>query len=295
MRNATDRPLLATKLFIPPIRKNLVVRPRLLERLDECQDRRLILLTAPAGFGKSTLVSCWLTKQNKRAAWISLDKYDNVLLLFLAYIVEALQQVEPNMCATLAPLLKLSEPPAARTLLSYLINDLACVTEPVLLVLDDFHLIHAAEVHKALDFIIENAPPTLHIILNSRQVPQLSVARLRGQNELLELDAADLRFNLSEIRRFFHDVMEMPLSEADLQVLDKRTEGWITGLQLAALGMKEARNRSRFIRAFSGDDRFVADFFVDEALSDQDEAIQRCQERVTLSADRRVKMSPHRR
>ena len=275
MSKVTIRPLLATKLFIPPIRENLVVRPRLLERLDERQDRRLLLVTAPPGFGKSVLVSCWLTKRKKRAAWISLDKYDNDLLLFLSYIVEALGQVEPNMCETISPLLKLSEPPAVRTLLSYLINDLACLSKPCLLVLDDFHVIYADEVHQALDFIIENAPPTLRIILISRHTPQISIARLRGQNELLELNAADLRFNPFEIRQFFHDVMQMPLSERDLNVLEKQTEGWITGLQLAALGMKEESNPSHFIRAFSGDDRFIADYLIDEVLSEQDETIQR--------------------
>ena len=155
MGQETARPLLATKLFSPPLRGNIVTRPRLLELLDNGRSQPLILVTAPAGFGKTTLVSCWLKRRQKRAGWVSLDKTDNIPANFITYIVEAFQQVSGGTCGTITPLLKSAEPPDIDILLSYLINDLACLEEPIILVLDDYHVIEEKRIHQALDFIVD--------------------------------------------------------------------------------------------------------------------------------------------
>ena len=269
------RPLLATKLLIPPLRSNLVTRPRLLKKLDYSQDPRLILITAPAGFGKTTLASCWLTRRHKRAAWLSLDEADNALPVFIAYIVAALQQIGSGICATTATLLRSDEPPAIDILLPHLINDLACLKERIILVLDDYHLITAQEIHQALDFILENAPPTLKLIVISRHTPPVAIPRLRARNELVELSTIDLSFTLDETRLFFSDIMQIPLEDDEIAQLQQRTAGWVTGLQLAALGLKEQPDRAGFVQAFTGDDRYVADYLVDEVLAQQPAEIYR--------------------
>ncbi len=274
MSKETKNPLLATKLFIPPLRGNLVTRPRLLNKLDNGRAQRLILVTAPAGFGKTTLVSCWLAQRQKKTAWISLDKNDNAPLLFLSYIVEALEQIGTGMCSTVSPLLRLPDPPAISVLLSYLLNDLACLTEQCVLVFDDYHVIHSEEVHQALDFIIENAPLNLQVVITSRQTPKISISRLRARNELAEVTAIDLRFNHDETQKFFQDAMQLHLSIKEIADLEKQTEGWVTGLQLAAIGLKERQNRAEFIRNFNGEDRFIADYLIDEVLSYQETAVQ---------------------
>ena len=269
MGKEIERPLLATKLFIPPLRGNIVTRPRLLELLDNGRSHPLILVTAPAGFGKTTLVSCWLKHRQKRAGWVSLDKTDNIPTNFIAYIVEALQQVSGGTCGTITPLLKSAEPPEVDILLSYLINDLACLKKPVILVLDDYHVIEDERIHQALDFIVENVPPTLQIIITSRQTPPITISRLRARHQLVEVTAVNLRFTHDEITQFFADVMQVPLSDEAAVALEERTEGWIAGLQLAALGLKEQADSEAFIHAFTGDNRFVADYLVDEVLAHQ--------------------------
>jgi LuxR family maltose regulon positive regulatory protein len=274
MSNEAVRPLLATKLFIPPLRKALVLRPRLLEKLDESHDQRLILVTAPAGFGKTTLVACWLAQRQKKAAWISLDKNDNSPLIFLSYVVEAVEQIETGLCASLSPLLQSPDPPAVSVILSYLLNDLTRLQGNCVLVFDDYHVIHSDEVHQVLDYMIENAPVDLQINITSRQTPSISIPKLRARHELTEVSAIDLRFNHDETNQFFQDVMHLHLSVNEIADLEKQTEGWVTGLQLAAIGLKDRQDRARFIRDFSGDDRFIADYLVDEVLSYQETAVQ---------------------
>ena len=168
MGRETGRPILATKLFIPPLRGNLVRRPRLVSQLMDSDDQRLILVTAPAGFGKTTLVTCWLAQQSKKAAWVSLDSHDNDPLLFLSYIVAAMQQLEAGACGTVAPLLESPEPPSPQILLTYLINDLASLKEPYILVLDDYHVVDSAEIHALIDFLVDRIPNTLQIVMTSR-------------------------------------------------------------------------------------------------------------------------------
>lgn len=275
MGEKTARPLLATKLFIPPLRGNIVTRPRLLKILDNGRSHPLILVTAPAGFGKTTLVSCWLQHHQKQAGWVSLDKTDNIPTNFIGYIVEALQQVSGGTCGTITPLLTSAEPPDVDILLSYLINDLACLEQSVILVLDDYHVIEDKRIHQALDFIVDNAPPTLQIIITSRQTPPIAISRLRARHQLVEITAVNLRFTHDEITQFFADVMQTPLSDEAAAALEKRTEGWVAGLQLAALGLKEQADSEAFIHAFTGDNRFVADYLVDEVLAHQSDEIER--------------------
>lgn len=274
MKNALERPLLATKLFIPPLRSNLVVRPRLLKQLDNSRNQRLILVTAPAGFGKTTLVACWLAQRRKKAAWVSLDKNDNSPLIFLSYVVEALEQIEAGLCSTVSPLLQSLDPPAVSVILSYLLNDCARLEENCVLVFDDYHVIYRDEIHQALEYIIENAPASLQVIITSRQIPNFSISKFRARNELAEVAAIDLRFNHDETYKFFQKVVRLHLSMSEIADLEKQTEGWVTGLQLAAIGLKDRQNRAEFIHDFSGDDRFIADYLVDEVLSHQETAVQ---------------------
>ena len=270
-----ERLLLSTKLFIPPLREELVRRPRLLNQLDDNHNQPLILVTAPAGFGKTTLISCWVTRRQKQAAWVSLDETDNIPLNFISYIVEALQRIGSGICASIKSLLQSDEPPALGILMSYLINDLACLKKPVTLVLDDYHVIEEAKIHKALDFLIENAPQTLKVIISSRQIPPLSIPRLLARDRLVTLSTSDLRFSHEEAFRFFSDIMQIQLSDDDVASLLQRTEGWVTGLQFAAISLKGKTNSAGFFEAFSGDNRLVADYLVDEVLNHQPAEIRR--------------------
>ncbi len=245
------------------------MRPRLLKQLNDSQDQRLIFVTAPAGFGKTTLVTSWLAQQPKKAAWVSLDNYDNDPHLFLSYIVAAMQRLETGACSTVVPLLESPEPPIPQILLTYLINDLACLQEPCILVLDDYHVVKSAEIHGLVDFLVDRIPNTLQIVITSRVTPAFSVSRLRAQNQLAEINAFDLRFNFEESRQFLNELMHLHLSESDIAILEQKTEGWVTGLQLAALGLKEQQIGSDFIQKLTGEDRFISDYLIEEVLAHQ--------------------------
>jgi LuxR family maltose regulon positive regulatory protein len=185
IKGASSTQLLVTKLFMPPVRDSLVERPELLRQLDSTYDVRLTLVTAPAGYGKSTLVTSWLARKNRPRAWISLDEQDNIPLQFLSYLVGALERIESGVCSTARPLLSSQDPPADKFILTCLINDLAALDETFLLLLDDYHVIYNAEVHAALAFLIENAPPNLHTIILSRHAPDLPLAKIRAIDQLL--------------------------------------------------------------------------------------------------------------
>lgn len=269
MIDTTRPPLLTTKFFRPTIRENLIARTRLYQKLDNCPNCRLILVTAPAGSGKTTLITSWLAQQEKAVAWVSLDKNDNDPLTFLSYVAAALHDIESGVCKTIRPLLSSSDPPSISVLLTYFINDLACLTEPTILVLDDYHIIDAPAVDEVTDFLIENRPPNLQIIIISRAMPAFSLARWRAQNDIAEIDLTDLRFNYDEASRFLHEIMKLSLPDEEVALLYKQTEGWVTGLQLAALGLRNRNNSSEFIHEMSGDDRLIGDYLVDEVIEQQ--------------------------
>jgi LuxR family maltose regulon positive regulatory protein len=262
-------PLLTTKLFVPQARPGLVARSRLLERLDAGQTCKLTLISAPAGFGKTTLVAAWLARKPRRVAWLSLDEGDNDPARFLAHLGAAFQRADVSLDD-----LQALRQPAAETVLTAFINRIGRKTEALTLVLDDYHAIGQESVHQVLTFLLEHLPPTLRLVITTRADPPLPLARLRGRGELLELRASELRFNEAEAGAFLNEVMGLELSAADVAALEARTEGWIVGLQLAALSLEGEANRTGFIRAFAGDNRYVLDYLLDEVFSRQEEQVQ---------------------
>jgi LuxR family transcriptional regulator, maltose regulon positive regulatory protein len=274
-------PVLATKLFAPARRPQLVARPRVAERLGTSLDsgHRLTLVSAPAGFGKTTLLSDWLTdldqrQRHTRLGWLSLDDGDNDLTRFVAHLVAALQSAELDVDATVLDSLSTTSVAAA---LTPLVNDLARAGEHEprkhwILVLDDYHAIGAPEVHEAVTFLLEHLPDHLHLVVVTRSDPPLPLARLRSRGQLNELRAADLRFTPLEAQEFLNRVMGLELTAADVDALADRTEGWIAGLQLAALSLRGIADRDEvagFIQAFTGSNRFVIDYLADEVLARQ--------------------------
>ncbi|MDQ6603524.1 MAG: LuxR C-terminal-related transcriptional regulator, partial [Chloroflexota bacterium] len=267
-------PLLATKLYLPPPRPNVVLRPRLIERLNEGLHRPLTLIAAPAGFGKTTLVGAWVAGCGRPAAWLSLDDEDNDPARFLAYLVAALQTIAPHIGAGVSGVLQSPRPPPTASLLTALLNDLAALPDDFVLVLDDYHAIDATPVDDALAFLLEHLPPRMHLIIATREDPQLPLARLRARSQLTELRAADLRFTASEAAAFLNSAMGLSLSVEDIAALESRTEGWIAGLQLAALSLRGREDVPGFIRAFAGDHRYIADYLVEEVLRHQPASVR---------------------
>ena len=266
--------LLATKLFVPPARTNLVPRPRLLERLQHGLHGKLTLISAPAGFGKTTLVSDWAARHERPTAWLSLDEGENDPTRFLTYLVAALQTVAPAIGAGLVGVLQSPQPPPTESTLTALLNDITTIPEAFVLVLDDYHLIDAKGVDQALTFLLEHLPPQLHLIITTREDPQLPLSRLRARGQVTELRAADLRFTASETAAFLKEVMGLDLAAADVAALEDRTEGWVAGLQLAALSMQGHQDVPGFIRGFAGDHRFIVDYLVEEVLQRQPEGVR---------------------
>ncbi|MEJ2732766.1 MAG: LuxR C-terminal-related transcriptional regulator [Anaerolineae bacterium] len=275
-------PLLTTKLYMPPIRPELVPRPHLLERLNEGLHRKLIVISAPAGFGKTTLISAWIKESGIRAAWISLDENDNDPARFLAYLVAALRTIQPDIGKGALSALQAPQPPASEAILTALINQLDDLSHSLLLVLDDYHLITAKSIHKALAFFLDHLPPQIHVVIATRADPPLSLARLRGRGQLTELRQIDLRFGLDEATAFLNQVMDLNLPVDDIAALASRTEGWIAGLQMAALALQVALSTQSqdsapsgsFVQAFAGSNRYILDYLVEEVLLRQPEEIQ---------------------
>ena len=269
-------PLLETKLHVPRWRRNLVARPRLSERLSRGAESALTLVSAPAGFGKTTLLAEWLAVPaagGRSVAWLSLDQRDNDPALFWAYLVAALNTGAPGRGAGALPLLQPPEPPNEAGLVA-LLNDLDAVSNEVVLVLDDYHVIDARDVQDGMAFLLEHLPPQIHLVIASRTDPALPLARLRGRGELAEIRAADLRFTPGEAAAYLNEVMGLALTAADVAALEGRTEGWIAALQLAALSMQGREDVTAFIDGFAGDDRYIVDFLAEEVLQRQPEHVQ---------------------
>ena len=275
--------LLHTKLFIPPVRLNLVPRPRLIERLNQGLElgHKLSLISAPAGFGKTTLVTEWIAGGERPFAWLSLDEEDADLSRFLTYFVASLQTVLPTVGKDVMAALQSSQPPPANASLVALLNEITAVPDDLLLVLDDYHVVDAPPVDHALTFLLDHLPPQLHLVITTREDPQLALPRLRVRNQLTELRAADLRFTTDEAAAFLNRVMDLDLSSEDVTSLETRTEGWIAGLQLAALALQRHpsvhghENRSEFIKTLAGDNRYIVDYLVEEVLHNQPDHLRR--------------------
>lgn len=291
--------LLQTKLHIPPSRptSDVVPRPRLIERLNEGLHRQLTLVSAPAGFGKTTMVSHWiyqLAEEQRRHgdtgprgqaesrpvalspplpvsplhfSWLALDEHDNEPTRFLAYFVAALQTVEPDLGETAVSLLQSPQPQPIPSVMTALINEIAGTdTGNHILALDDYHLITNEVVQEAVTFLLENMPPSLHLVIITRADPPLPLARWRARGQMCEIRQADLRFTSVEAATFLNDIMGLSLTAGQVEMLEARTEGWIAGLQLAALSLRGRDDRGDFITAFSGSHRFILDYLTEEVI-----------------------------
>jgi LuxR family maltose regulon positive regulatory protein len=270
-------PLLETKLYIPDSRPVPVPRPRLMERLEHGAAGRLTLVSAPAGFGKTTLLAAWAGGSAIRepaVAWVSLDQGDNNPALFWSYFITALRTVLPDVGESVLFGLRSAQPPSIELLLTGLINELNAVDSSVALVLDDYHTVGADPVHSAVAFLLDHMPPRIHLVIATRADPPLPLARRRARGELTELRASDLRFTADEAAAFLNHAMGLGLSAAEVAALETRTEGWIAGLQLAALSMQGREDVSGFIRAFAGNDRYIVDYLVEEVLQRQPQHIR---------------------
>jgi LuxR family maltose regulon positive regulatory protein len=262
-------PLLSTKLNIPRPRHDLVPRPRLVQRLNDGLDRKLTLISAPAGFGKTTLLSEWAAGAERPIAWLSLGKGDNDPARFLAYLIAALQTVQRRLGGSAIAALQSSPSPGLEPLFTDLTNDIAEVQDSLALVLDDIHLITEPHLLDGLAFFVEHLPPPMHLVLAGRADPPWPLARLRARGEMTELRATDLRFTPQEVAAFLNEVMDLSLSAREVAALDARTEGWIAGLQMAALSMRGRDDAAAFVEAFSGSHRFVLDFLIEEVVAQQ--------------------------
>ena len=266
--------ILATKLYIPPPRAKIVLRPRLIERLNEGLERKLTLISAPAGFGKTTLVSEWLAGRQRPVAWLSLDEGDNAPTSFLTYLVAALQTITPNIGKGVLAILQSPQPPPPEMILTALLNEVTAIPDNFILVLDDYHVIDSQPVDQSLTFLVKHLPPQMHLVIASREDPNLPLARLRVRGQLTELRASDLRFTPAEAAEFLNNAMGLNLSPENIAALETRTEGWIAGLQLAALSMQGHQDNTSFIQSFTGSHHFVLDYLVEEVLQQQPESVQ---------------------
>ena len=252
--------ILATKLYTPLPPAKVVLRPHLTERLNEGLNRRLTLISAPAGFGKTSLISAWLAGCERPIAWLSLDEGDNDPTRFMAYLVAALQRVAASIGEGVLVALQSSRPPPTESVMTTLLNEIATLPDHFVLVLDDYHAIDAKPIDHALTFVLEHLPPQMHLVITTREDPALPLARLRARGHLNELRAEDLRFTPDEAAAFLNGVMGLTLSADDVSALETRTEGWIVGLQLAALSIRGHQDATNFIQSFTGSHRFVLDY-----------------------------------
>jgi LuxR family transcriptional regulator, maltose regulon positive regulatory protein len=285
--------LLQTKFYAPRWDAALVARPRLRMRLDEALQRQLTLISAPAGFGKTVLVSEWLATSNfvrdclptgipetesannqagaqsPKFCWLSLDEGDNDPVRFFAHFLAALRTVAPHLGQLAELVLQAPQLPAVETLMPALINDLAGSAYPLIFVLDDYHVVETPTVHQALGFLLDHLPPPLHLVITTRSDPPWRLARLRARHQLCEVRAADLRFRPDEVTDFLNRVMHLQLSEANIAALERHTEGWIAGLQMAALSMQGLDDIDGFMHAFTGSNRYILDYLTDEVIDRQ--------------------------
>lgn len=261
--------LLPSKLYIPPLRSEIVLRPRLTDKLEAGRHKKLILVCAPAGYGKTTLVTEWLDQGKYLVTWLSLDEGDNDPRRFLVYLVAALQQVNQDIGKAVEAMLSSPQPPPGEVLLRTLVNEIATVREPFILVLDDYHVIHTSTIHELITSLLVHQPPQMHLVLITREDPLLPISRLRARGQMQEIRQEDLRFTPDETADFLQRVMSLALGSDDIAALERRTEGWIAGLQLAALSMQGRGDLQGFVQAFTGSSRFILDFLIEEVYERQ--------------------------
>jgi len=271
-------PLLQTKLYTPPAKPEWVVRPRLIERLNEGLQGRLTLVSAPAGFGKTTLLSSWLAQQEHQVGWVSLDAGDNDPVRFWTYLIAALQTVNAGLGATVSAMLQSPQSPAFETTLTLLINELAAISQDFVVVLDDYHLVRSPAVHQQLTFLLDHLPPPpsggLHLVLATREDPPLPLARWRARGHIAELRQADLVFSQRDTAELLHKGVQLELSSDDVAALQRRTEGWVAGLHLAALSFRGHDDVHQLVQSFTGSNRYVLDYLMEEVFQRQSPEVQ---------------------
>jgi LuxR family maltose regulon positive regulatory protein len=267
-------PIITTKLFLPSHPPNLVSRPRLLKRLEHGSNGKLTLISAQAGFGKTTLLSEWISQCGRPVCWISLDERDNDPQRFLKYILAGLQRLNKNYGESTQFDHLASRSQEAEDFLTNLVNDISTISEPLILVLDDYHVITEALIQQMMLFLLDHMPPQMHMIVSSRSDPPWPLSRLKVYGEILEIRSQEMRFTMQEAATFLNDMMGLELSAENIAALEKRTEGWIVGLQMAALSLQQRPDKDAFIEAFTGSHRYVVDYLVEEVLEQQPPEIQ---------------------
>ncbi len=267
--------LLATKLYIPPLHPQIIQRQSILELMNAGLSigKRLILLCAPAGYGKTTLVCEWLQKI-PHACWVSLEKGDNEPRLFFSYLIAALQTALPGIGGQAQAILNAPQPPPLQAVLSSLLNDLAQVQSQTVIVLDDYQSIHASQIHEGIAFLLDHLPPEVHFVITTRSDPALPLHRYRSRGQLVEIRADDLRFTTDEVYAFIKDIAGVSLSPSEIATLETRTEGWAAGLQMAAISLRKKSNSSEFIQALAGSNRYILDYLMEEVLKNQTPDVQ---------------------
>ena len=268
--------LLQTKLYIPPLRPNLVPRQQLIERLNQSlqSGHKFTLVSAPAGFGKTTLVSSWAQQTEQPIAWLSLDESDNDLIRFLTYFVAALQTINSNIGEGILTSFQSPEAVNLELLLTTLINETAEFTDDVVLVLDDYHAIDSRPIDNAITFILDHLSPRMHLVMLTRADPRFPLPRMRARGELVEIRVRDLRFSVDETAEFLRHMLGSDLSGENIQTLQTRTEGWIAGLQLAALSIQGRDDPSKLIAAFGSRHDYIVDYLIEEVLNRQTESLR---------------------
>jgi LuxR family maltose regulon positive regulatory protein len=267
--------LLRTKISVPRRRTNAVARPRLVKRLDEVLAARLALISAPAGFGKTTLVTEWITRHGAPVAWYSIDEDDEDEARFLTYLCSALVSVYDGVGTATLNMIRAAEATATRTLFVSLINEITVANTSIVLVLDDYHALDSPEIDEHLTFFLEHTPTDFHVILTSREDPRIPLTQMRALGEVVEIRSRDLRFTGSEAMSFFTEAMGIDLSETHAAILEERTEGWVAGLQMAALTLRSTEQREEFISSFSASHRYIFDYLTEEVLQHQTSAVRR--------------------
>ena len=264
-------PLVVTKLQVPPVRENRVQRTRLLSLLEAGLDRKLSLISSPAGFGKTTILSEFAQQSDRPVAWYSIDVEDDDAIRFISYLLAALDTINTGWVESLYPLLKSPKPENLETLTAVIINEISAEFPSFVLVLDDYHLISSPEVHQVITYILEHQPTQMHLMIATRADPPLPLARLRVRDQLTEIRESDLRFNREEAEFFFRQVMSIELGAEQIIALENRTEGWAAGLQIAALSMQDQADKAQFIDEFAGSNRFILDYLGHEVLDQLDQ------------------------
>jgi len=267
-------PILSTKLFIPPLRVDQLSRPRLVEKLNEGSVYPLTLISASAGSGKTTILTEWIAQNNHPTAWVSLDSGDNDPALFLTYLILALRTIQENFAEDIFSTMQSAQAESFEETLINLINAMAEITQDSSIILDDFHTITDQRTNELVTFLVENLPPQIHLVVASRMDPPWPLARYRARNQLFEIRGQDLRFGNEEAAEFLNRTMRLDLSVEDVQALEARTEGWIAGLQLAALSMKGRNDIDSFVKAFTGSHIYVAEYLIEEILQQQPKEVQ---------------------